>query len=131
MLVSVGAGFGVTVDAVAPALRAGAPGVKFCTPTLLLSILLAVGATGATVALDATTLTLSDVAAFCEGSAGVSHPAINSRPKPTALQRAAWHIIDLFMCDLRRHRLRRSGEGSLLQTGFYRSRRIALIAATH
>src|SRR5258708_26526261 len=86
MLVSVGAGFGVTVEAVAPALRAGAPGVKFCTPMLLLSILLAVGATGATVALEATTFTLSDVAVFWEGSAGVSHPATNTKLKPTALQ---------------------------------------------
>src|SRR5258708_30868703 len=85
MLVSVGAGFGVTVEAVAPALRAGAPGVKFCTPMLLLSMLLAVGATGATVALEATTATSAEVALFCAEAGGVSQPPLSRSAKPKTI----------------------------------------------
>src|SRR5260370_41414216 len=51
MVASVGAGDGVIVSPPLPPTTGGAPGVKPLTPTLLLSRLLAVGATGATVAL--------------------------------------------------------------------------------
>src|SRR5450432_302151 len=101
IVVSVGAGFGVTVTELLP-LTAGAPGVKSCTPMLLLSRLFAVGATGATVALEATIAT-AGVAVFCGELSVESQPTIRISPAPMTIRLARWHKVDLFMNGLSLH----------------------------